>query len=237
MKTHYKTAGWLAMILLSLASLPARADGPAHPVVLELFTSQGCSSCPPADKILAGLADRPNVLALSWHITYWNNLGWADPLSFEGSTSRQNGYATAMGANQVYTPQMIVQGGKDVAGSDAPGIDSAIADSGTNGLWIPVSVTRDGKKLHIRAEATTTLNTELLLIGYLGHSQNKVPSGENAGTMAEHRNSVVSIQPLGNWDGAPLDLSADVPQGDGYAVLVQSTNYGPIIGGAWGSTR
>ncbi len=225
------------MILLSLAALPARADTQAHPVVLELFTSQGCSSCPPADKLLGTLADRPDVLALSYHITYWNSLGWKDPLSFEGATARQNSYAVAMGADQVYTPQMIVQGAHDVAGTNGSGIDTAIADSGANGLWIPVSVTREDKKLHIHAEAKATLDADVLLIGYVGHSQNPVPRGENAGTVAEHRNSVVSIQSLGAWKGTPLDLTADVPEGDGYAVILQSANYGPIIGGGWGGSH
>jgi hypothetical protein len=233
MKTRSRTATWIATLALSALSFGARADTGSHPVVLELFTSQGCSSCPPADKILAGLADQQGVLALSYHITYWNNLGWADPLSFDATTARQNAYAEAMGSSQVYTPQLVVQGTKDVMGADGSAVSSAVKNSATEGLWIPVNVAVENNKLRIIGASQAHIDADLILIGYLGHSRNKVERGENAGTVAEHRNSVVSIQSLGKWDGAAMDKTADIPQGDGYAVLVQAAHYGPIIGGGW----
>lgn len=236
MKTRSRTGTWLTGLLLSVISFQARAEA-THPVVLELFTSQGCSSCPPADRILAGLADNPGVLALSYHITYWNNLGWADPLSFDATTARQNGYAGAMGASQVYTPQLVVQGKKDVMGADENAVTRAVTDSAGDGLWIPVSVTVESGKLRILGAAKATIDSDLLLVGYLRHSKNKVERGENAGTVAEHRNSVVSIQSLGKWNGAAMDRTEDLPQGDGYAVLVQAGAYGPIIGGGWSTGR
>lgn len=105
----YRWTICLALCALAVGVPIARADGTAHPVVLELFTSQGCSSCPPADKFLAELADRPGILALSYHVTYWNNLGWEDPYSSEAATARQYAYGAAMGNARVYTPQMIVR--------------------------------------------------------------------------------------------------------------------------------
>jgi hypothetical protein len=233
MKTRSRTATWITTLFLSAMSIGARADTGVHPVVLELFTSQGCSSCPPADKVLADLADQQGILALSYHITYWNNLGWADPLSFDATTARQNAYATAMGSSQVYTPQMVVQGVKDVMGADASAVSGAAKDSATEGLWIPLNVTAENKKLRIIGAAQAHIDADLVLIGYLRHSRNKVERGENAGTVAEHRNSVVSIQSLGKWDGKPLDMNADIPQGDGYAVLVQVSGAGAIVGGGW----
>jgi hypothetical protein len=236
MKIRSRTGTWLTGLLLSAISFQARAEA-THPVVLELFTSQGCSSCPPADKLLGGLADQPGLLALSYHITYWNNLGWADPLSFDAATARQNGYAGAMGASQVYTPQLVVQGTKDVMGADEGAVTRAATDSASEGLWIPVSVTVENGKLRILGAAKAPIDAELLLVGYLRHSKNKVERGENAGTVAEHRNSVVSIQSLGKWNGSAIDRAEDLPQGDGYAVLVQSGQYGPIIGGGWSAAR
>src|SRR4051812_38784632 len=95
-------------------SVSARAE---TPVVVELFTSQGCSSCPPADAVLADLAKRPGVIALAWHVDYWNNLGWKDPYSGAGGTQRQREYKTALKLPNLYTPQMIVQGATDIVGT------------------------------------------------------------------------------------------------------------------------
>jgi hypothetical protein len=100
-----------------------------------------------------------------------------------------------------------------------------------------VSVTVENGRLRILAAAKAPVDADLLLVGFLHHSKNKVERGENAGTVAEHRNSVVSIQSLGKWNGAALDRTEDLPQGDGYAVLVQSAQSGPIIGGGWGTGR
>src|SRR5690349_22252182 len=100
--------------LLALAASSAPSVAAERPVVVELFTSQGCSSCPPADALLSTLADRPDVLALAFHVDYWNRLGWVDPFSGAWATARQSAYAAQMGSDQIYTPQAVVDGGRDV---------------------------------------------------------------------------------------------------------------------------
>src|SRR5271170_2270724 len=99
-----------------LTIFPALAE--TRPVVVELFTSQGCSSCPPADAVLAELAPRKDVLALGFHVDYWNSLGWKDPLSTQGATQRQHDYATQFGRREVYTPQVVVDGERQAVGSN-----------------------------------------------------------------------------------------------------------------------
>src|SRR5258705_7342610 len=114
-------------ILIALVSTPAVA-APA-PTVVELFTSQGCSSCPPADDNLAELAQRPDIVALGFHVTYWNNLGWIDPLSATWATARQYEYATSLGRSNVYTPQMMIDGTENVVGSDTESIQRVLGRS------------------------------------------------------------------------------------------------------------
>jgi hypothetical protein len=119
----------LGLALLAALIVPAAAAGPAtRPVVVELYTSQGCSSCPPADLLLGRLAQRPDVLALSLPITYWDMLGWKDTLASDANTRRQKAYAAAMGHGGVYTPQMIIDGALDVVGSRVTNVEIAIAE-------------------------------------------------------------------------------------------------------------
>lgn len=212
---------------------PAQAETAGHPVVLELFTSQGCSSCPPADRLLATLADKPGILALSYHVTYWNKLGWVDPLSFDAMTRRQYGYAAADGKTRVYTPQLVVQGDADVNGASSSKVESAIDHARQTGNWIPLAITRNDGKITITSPAQTGIDAELLLVGYIKHTQNSIPAGENAGTEGIHRNSVIAIKPLGAWNGGALHLSEDAPQGDGIAVIAQRPGSGVILGAGW----
>ncbi len=221
--------GALALSLFLASS--AQAATP-HPVVLELFTSQGCASCPPADALLNDLADRKDILALSYHITYWNRLGWADPLSFAGADARQGAYADALNHDGVYTPQLVVQGAKDVVGSSSGKVDDAIDAAAGQGGWIPVSLKRDGDKVTIHAD-TAGVNADVILLGYKKHSENDIPRGENSGTMGRHRNSVTSVAALGLWAAGPLNRSEAAPAGDGVAVLVQQPGTGAILGAGW----
>jgi hypothetical protein len=133
---------WIAVFALAGAALAgvARAEGPAqgpaqasavarNPIVLELFTSQGCSSCPPADALLSEIGTGPDVVALAFHVDYWNDLGWADPFSQEAWTARQRNYGRAFGGGRVYTPQLVVEGKTDVVGSNRAAAERAIADA------------------------------------------------------------------------------------------------------------
>src|SRR5678815_1789072 len=120
------------LMAAALASgIPRLASAAAHPVVLELFTSQGCSSCPPADALLGRLARRPDVIALAWHVDYWNSLGWRDPYASRQATDRQRAYARQLGQG-VFTPALVVGGQAIVVGSDRAAVDSAIGSA--NGL-------------------------------------------------------------------------------------------------------
>lgn len=212
----------------------AQAAAPLqHPVVLELFTSQGCSSCPPADGLLNELAVRDNVLALSYHITYWNSLGWQDPLSFDAATARQNAYGIAMGHAQVYTPQLVVQGSADVIGSSRGKVEDALAQAGAKGGWVPVTLQKSGGKLVIHAAEQKGVSADVILLGYIRQSHNEVPRGENAGSTLHHRNSVISIEALSPWNGGALDAAVPLPKGDGVAVLLQQPGSGAILGAGW----
>jgi hypothetical protein len=218
---------------LAVSAPIARARGAAHPVILELFTSQGCSSCPPADALLSQLADRPGVLALSYHVTYWNSLGWTDPYSSEAATERQSAYSTALSNSQVYTPQLIVQGSIDAVGSNRSAVAKAMDAAAADGTWIPVTLERTDGRVRIKASAQGGLDADITLVGYLKYAENQVPRGENSGTTLRHRNSVTSIKSLGRWNGTTLDLTEELPPGDGVAVILQAPGQGAIVGGGW----
>src|SRR5205814_1096869 len=118
--------GRVLFAALVTALLPVTAQAETRPVVVELFTSQGCSSCPPADRLLSELAERPDVIALGLHIDYWDDLGWKDPLSSPEATARQRDYARQFGRRQVYTPQLVVDGTEEAVGSDRAAVLQAL---------------------------------------------------------------------------------------------------------------
>lgn len=219
----------------ALTPLSATAEGisVAHPVVLELFTSQGCSSCPPADRLASKYADYAGVLVLSYHVNYWDYLGWKDPYSSAENTNRQREYASYLRSRNVYTPQAIIQGKYDVVGSNESGLANALSAAAKNGSWIAAKLEQTADKVAISLPATENINAKILLVGYQKQSSNAVPRGENAGEKLAHRNSVTSIVPLGEWKGAALNISKELSSGDGAAVLIQSTITGEIIGAAW----
>jgi len=205
-----------------------------HPVVLELFTSQGCSSCPPADMLASKYAEDPNILVLSYHVHYWDYLGWKDPFSSTDNTNRQHEYAQYLGSKGVYTPQAIIQGTYDIVGSDARGLQNAFIKTANSGKhWItPTLSSRDGTLL-INLPAQENIRANIVIVGYQKHSSNAVTRGENSGDKLSHRNSVTTILPLGEWHGEAINITKSTPQGDGLAVLIQSSDKGEIIGAAW----
>ena len=215
--------------------LSAYGDGnaTAHPVVLELFTSQGCSSCPPADRLVSKYAEDAGVLVLSYHVNYWDYLGWKDPYSSVENTNRQREYVSYLRSSNVYTPQAVIQGHYDVVGSNASNLASALGTAAKTGLWIEAKLKADDKKADISLPETGNIHARILLVGYQKQSSNAVPRGENAGAQLVHRNSVTSIISLGDWHGAALKLSKELPAGDGVALLIQSSDTGEILGAAW----
>ncbi|MFE0756642.1 DUF1223 domain-containing protein [Inquilinus sp. NPDC058860] len=216
--------------LLALAALSAPAAVAAErPVVVELFTSQGCSSCPPADALLATLADRPGVLPLAFHVDYWNRLGWTDPFSSAWATARQSAYAAQMGSGQVYTPQAVVDGGRDVVGSDREAMESAIADARSDPS-VPLALTASDSALQVAVDPAAPADAVLWLVGFDDRHETPVRRGENAGQTLVDRNVVRSLTRLDGWSPGGT-IAAARPAGDRAAVLLQAAD-GRILGAA-----
>ena len=223
-----------------IAAQAAPTATPARPVVVELYTSQGCSSCPPADAFLGRLADRAGVLALSLPITYWDMLGWKDTLASKADTDRQKAYAAAMGRGGIYTPQMIVDGLNDLVGSREAAIEKAIAARQADMQDVPVTLTLARDQLHIAvagSDAKPEGEATIWLFAVEPKATVKIGGGENDGRTITYRNVVRAIKAVGMWKGAPvsIDLSRSetgAGRGDGVAVLVQTKGYGRIVGAA-----
>jgi hypothetical protein len=208
----------------------AQAEGRSI-VVVELFTSQGCSSCPPAEEVLLDLAENPNVLALAFHVDYWDRLGWPDPYSSREATRRQYDYAGHFGESTVYTPQIVVGGRRGMVGSYRAevlaAIDADLADSDTT---VSLSVRREGGALDIGIGAGRGRG-QLLLVGFDPRIVTKVRRGENAGRSIVQANVVRSVETVAEWDGSALNLSQPVPLGERTALILQAQD-GRIIGAA-----
>ncbi|MEM9626626.1 MAG: DUF1223 domain-containing protein [Pseudomonadota bacterium] len=213
-----------------LAALSTTAVAEDAPVVVELFTSQGCYSCPPADELLGELAAREDVLPLAFHVTYWDRLGWPDTLGLEAGTARQEAYARTLGNGRMYTPQMVVQGQIDVVGSQRGRVAKALeiaAETSRLGLTI-----EDGA---VTIPAGGDGGT-VWLAAYDDVNEVAIDRGENAGKTLTYHKSVRELTELGRYDGGamtaglPLErLAADGR--DGAAVLLQADD-GAIIGAA-----
>ena len=220
------------LMALMIAALPTFAAAePARPVVVELFTSQGCSSCPPADRILAELArGRADVRPLAFHVTYWNRLGWPDPFSFEAATDRQRAYRAISGIGGIYTPQAVVDGTQDVVGSDFAELRRAIARAAASVITVPLSASRNGAGISVTIGAGKG-SGRLLLVGYDREHRTQVPRGENAGATLVEANIVRSLVSASAWKGEAAELRLAVPEGEAHAVLLQAPD-GSIIGAA-----
>ena len=220
-----------AMIGLALTTVFAsRGVAQESPVVVELFTSQGCSSCPPADAFLTDLArQRHDVLPLAFHVTYWDSLGWKDPYSLEAATARQREYAHDLGGDDgLYTPQMVVDGSAGFVGSERSQGLSVIA--GSVRKTVAVSVAREGQTLLIKIGAGTG-KARVLLVGFDPRRETHVGRGENDGRTLVESNLVRSLTPVGAWSGRAVELRQQPPAGESAAVLLQAGD-GRILGAA-----
>ncbi|CAM8642138.1 COG5429 Uncharacterized secreted protein [Paracoccaceae bacterium] len=200
---------------------PVLAQEAASPVVVELYTSQGCSSCPPADALLADLADQPGVIPLALHVDYWDYIGWKDEFAHPGFTKRQKAYAKAAGERMVYTPQMIVHGGVRVVGHEPEAVAAAIAAAADRPAPVRLTVWRQGGQIMIEVEADPPLTSPAMvqLVGYRESAKVEIARGENAGLAIEYRNIVTSWDQLGDWSGQePLSIRA--PDIEGRAVVI-----------------
>jgi hypothetical protein len=211
-----------------LGAIPFAAMAVERPVVVELFTSEGCSSCPPADRFLTELAQRRDVLPLAFHVTYWNSLGWADPFSMEVATQRQAQYGARFGDGS-YTPEMVVDGEKGLVGSDRDAAEVAIATAqARDRTAAPISPNRQGGLIAIRIGAGSG-SGRVVLVGFDSQHQTAVGRGENSGRTLLESNIVRSIRVVGQWTGAPLTLDEAAPMGQDAAVLLEEPS-GRIVG-------
>lgn len=220
-------------ILAALAAVPliAAAPAPSQPVVLELFTSQGCSSCPPADLAVAGAADRPDVIALSFNVTYWNHLGWKDTFSRPEFTARQVAYAKALGHAAPFTPE-VVAGGRVDAVANTPGrVDALIAKARVQPT---TSVTSASGAISVAAGIAPRRGADVWLVRYDPRTlQVPVKAGENGGKTLPQRNVVRSLKRLGEWRGAAASFAAPPAEaGLRSVILVQGKDGGPILAAA-----
>jgi hypothetical protein len=218
-----------AMLALALLAPAARAADAAHPVVVELFQSQGCSSCPPANANLLTIAERADVLALSFGVTYWDDLGWKDTFAKPQFTARQWDYARALGHSQVFTPQVIVNGQKDGVGAD-PRAFAALVASGERRAAEP-SLSLAGGQLTIGA-GPAGKPADVWLVRYDPRTQQvPIKRGENGGKTLAHRNVVKALVRLGGWDGRAQTLRVPAPDDPALktAVFIQLPRGGPIL--------
>lgn len=216
---------------LTLLAAPLRAEQD-RPVVVELFTSQGCSSCPEADAMLVELAPRDDIIALALHVDYWDYIGWKDPFGHPAHSERQRAYAAVAGRRSVYTPEMIVQGQTDIIGAKPMKLMDAVEKHAENAPIVSLEIVRDGSSVQIAAQALDQRigPMQIHLMRYTPEEQTKVTRGENAGHIMKHANVVHGWKVLGDWDGkAPLSLNAEAP-GDAPVVVIiqrQETGGGP----------
>src|ERR1700681_1534243 len=241
-------SGALSVCAIIAILRPAHADPRA---VVELFTSQGCSSCPPADRIIGELAKDPDVIALSLPIDYWDYLGWKDTLADSRFSARQKAYSRMRGDRDVYTPQAIFNGSVHVIGSARAGIEGAIGDTrkADSVMSVPVSLTLAGKEISVSVGASGETPTEARGEVWICSISKAVPisigRGENSGQEVTYYNVVRNLLKIGDWNGSSgswtVPLESISREGvDAAVVYVQDGNRdkpGPMLGAAYTSLR
>jgi hypothetical protein len=224
------TALWLAM------AVGTNAQTASQPVVVvELYTSQGCSSCPPADDFFAELVQDPRVIPLALHVDYWDYIGWEDGFAKPQFTDRQKAYARAAGSRTIYTPQMIVGGLDRVEGHRPTEVQALINAHLRLDADVSLRMVREGDMLRISAEALEPLDgpVRVQLVRYRPAETVEIQRGENAGRTVTYHNIVTAWQPLGEWTGdSPLSVEAAVPGPDAAVVILQAPGPSAILAAA-----
>lgn len=232
----------LLMAVLPFASMASAADAVTPKGVVELFTSQGCSSCPKADAAFEKLAHDTSVIALSYHVDYWNYLGWKDTLSTPENTRRQYDYAAGLKRSNVYTPQAVVNGRMHLNGGDLRGIEQQIGAlaSDRQAPDVPITVTLDDDCIRIGI-APGRGDAHVVIAYFTPRLDVRIEKGENAGKTISYHNVVSSLETIGMWEGDELKIQLPVdmlgkPGKERAAILLQTEGsdgaLGPIRGGA-----
>lgn len=242
-----RTGQWgiVALVLALLGPLAAEASERPR-AVLELFTSQGCSSCPPADRNLSRIADEPGIIALTLPVDYWDYLGWRDTLARPTHTKRQKAYSYVRGDRQVYTPQVIINGAAHAIGSDWAAVERGMTQTGSQSgvLTVPVTVTISGETMSISipAQENGLVSAEnpatVTLFGVASHEPVEITRGENRGQTVTYRNVVRSNYAVGEWTGGARTFVVNIRERimtgcQRAVVLVQAGSYrrpGPVVG-------
>lgn len=219
-------------LTLLLAQMAFAGDAAARPIVVELFTSEGCASCPPADAYLGDLAKRADVLALSFHVDYWDTRGWKDKLGDHAFTTRQQTYNAAMKLRGVYTPQMIIDGAAEGVGARRAEIGAKIAAREASLSAVPMEVARVGDtlKLKIAAGEKPASPATIWLLRYVKTEPVAIQRGENAGRIINYVNVVREMRSIGLWDGREMETPLPELAHGHYAVLLQTGGTGPMLG-------
>jgi hypothetical protein len=239
--TAYRFVVYLAALYLFAGPAAAQEQ---RPIVVELFTSQGCNSCPPADVYLGELTRRPNLLTLAFHVDYWNYIGWIDPFARPWATARQRAYETRLKERFVYTPQIVVNGAAQGIGSERDTVEALIKAAA------PAEATQFRPDLALRWREDGALLVEvgagasppdspadIWLIGYDGAPETRVMRGENAGQTLVDHHPVRTYRRIGRWPGWSLELVVPADEAPalgngGIAVLVQAADVGPVLAAA-----
>ncbi|WP_299549455.1 thioredoxin family protein [uncultured Tateyamaria sp.] len=224
---------FIPIAFAAFASLvsPAVAQSP---VVVELFTSQGCSSCPPADKLMHELAKRDDVIALALHVDYWDYIGWKDEFADPAYAKRQRGYAVEAGRRSVYTPQMIINGQTDIVGARPMELSRLIMEYAEKSTPVSLEVTRDGESVQIVAQSSASNGPLVVqMLRYTRERTARITRGENAGHTISYANVTEDWKILQEWDGiTDLKIKADAPGEKPLVVMVQKGLSGPILAAA-----
>ena len=221
------------LVSLTLIALLFSAGASAQPVVVELFTSQGCSSCPPADEYLGDLARRPNIIALAYHVDYWDELGWKDRFSIPAAAQRQRGYVKRLSRAGAFTPQIVVSGDTSLVGSNRVEVERAI---GGDRDALAMKLSKSGGNVLVQFTEAWREPMDVYLVSYLARATDKIERGENARRTLKHFNVVRSFKRLGTWNGKPQRMTAPLaelpPDATSVAVILQRKNQGAIAGAA-----
>ena len=239
-----------AALLLGLSIHAQADDAPVITGVVELFTSQGCNSCPPADAVLRELGRRPDLVTLAYHVDYWNYLGWRDTLGRGENTERQRAYMQALNGRSVYTPQAVLNGRVEMNGSSRESLLRALKEMALAGagVSVPLSAWASGDGFIIDAGTSTPTDgpdpnsaglekAHLLLVSFRAPQAVAIPSGENEGKKITYWNPVSGVQSVGVWHGRPARFelpSSVLVEGEGGVALLQEVDAqglpGPILG-------
>ena len=205
----------------------------AQNVVVELFTSQGCSSCPPADDVLRDLASEDGVIVLGWHVDYWDYLGWKDEFSRSENTDRQMGYRDRWNLRSLYTPQAVIHGEAQIVGSNERKIRMYVDQFQAEKPMLEIALSTSGDSADITVSALTSRlpAADIFLVRITPEATTNIPRGENAGRTISYVNVVEEMTWIGDWNGrSEINVHASFKGGSKYVVLVQAKDFGPVLG-------